>query len=72
MVFDATVSGLKYSLWAPNFMLQSMGSLFMMVGPEAHMVNLDVREMLYNSQLSSVLAKYCGVKHLSGCAGYAS
>ena len=42
MVFDATVSRLKNSLWAPNFMLPSMGSLLMMVGLETHMVDLDV------------------------------
>ena len=61
MVFDETVSGLEDSLWDPNFMLPSMGSLRMMVVPETHMVEIDVGEMFYNFRLSSVLDKYCGV-----------
>ena len=48
MVFDATDSGIYDSLWAPNFMLSSMGSLLMMVGPETHMDDLDIGEMFYN------------------------
>ena len=51
MVFDATVSGLNGSLWDPNFMLPPMGSCIRMVGPEIHIVDLDVREMFYNFQL---------------------
>ena len=42
MVFDATLSGLNNSLWDTNSMLPSMGSLVMMVGPETHMINMDV------------------------------
>ena len=61
MVFDATVIVLNNSLWSAKFMLPSMVSLFMMVGMETHMVNLDVVGMFYNFQLSSVLDKYCGV-----------
>ena len=61
MMFDATVSVLNGSLWAPNFMLPSMGSFIMMVGPETHMVDLDIGEMFYNFRLSSLMAKYCGV-----------
>ena len=37
----------------------------MMVGPDTHMVDLDVGEMFYNFLLSSVLAKYCGVDLVS-------
>ena len=61
MVFDATDSGIYDSLWAPNFMLLSMRSLIMMVGPETHMEDLDVGEILYNFRLSLVLANYCGL-----------
>ena len=61
MVFGATVIVLNNSLWSAKFMLPSMVSLFMMVGMETHMVNLDVVGMFYNFQLSSVLDKYCGV-----------
>ena len=32
-----------------------------MVGPETHMINLDVGEMSYTFRLSLVLDKYCGV-----------
>ena len=42
MVFDATISGINNSLWDPNFMLPSMGSFPVMVGPETHMVDIDV------------------------------
>ena len=42
MVFDATASGLNDSLWSPNFMLPSMVIALMMVGPEMHMVDIDV------------------------------
>ena len=61
MVFDVTMSGFNDYLWAPNFMLPSIGSFIMMVGMETHMVDIDVGEMFYNFQLSSVLAKYYGV-----------
>ena len=61
MVFDATVIGLNDSMWDTNFMLPSIGSFLMMVGPETHMVDIYVGEMFYNFRLSSVLAKYCGV-----------
>ena len=61
MVFDATVSGLNNYLSETHFMLPSMRSLLMMVGPETHMVDLDVEEIFYNFQLSSVMEKYCGV-----------
>ena len=47
MVFDATLSGLNNYLWDPNFMLPSMGSLLMIVGPETYMVDLDFGEMFY-------------------------
>ena len=36
---------LKNPLWDQNFTLLSMGSLVMMVGPEMHMVELDVGEI---------------------------
>ena len=65
MVFDTTVSVLNDSLRDPNFMLLSMGSLLMMLGPEMHMVDLNVGETFYNFQISSVLAKYCGVDLVS-------
>ena len=42
MVFDATVSELNNYLWDPNFMLPSMGSFLIMVGPKTPMVDLDV------------------------------
>ena len=61
MLFDATVSVPNDYLWNPNFMLTSMGSFLMMVGPETHMVNLDVGGKFYNFRLSLVLAKYCGM-----------
>ena len=61
MLFDATVSVPNDYLWNPNFMLTSMGSFLMMVGPETHMVDLDVGEMFYNFRLSLVLDKYCGM-----------
>ena len=61
MVFDATLSGLNHSIWGPNFMFPSMGSLIFMVGPKLHMFNLDVGEMFYNFQLFLVLANYCEV-----------
>ena len=48
MVFDATVSGLNDYLRDTKFMLPSMGSLIIMVGPDKHMVNIDVGEMFYN------------------------
>ena len=46
-------------------MFPSMGSLIMMVGPEMHIVDLDVGEMFYNFRISSVLAKYCGLDLVS-------
>ena len=58
MLFDSTVSGLNDYLWDPNFMFPSTGSLLMMVGPETHMVNLNIGEIFYNFRLSLVLAKY--------------
>ena len=61
MVFEATVSGLNNSLWDPKFMLLPMGSLLMMLGPETHIVNIDVGEMFYNFRISSMLSKYCRV-----------
>ena len=61
MVFDNTVSGLKDSLWAKNFMLTAMGRLIIMVGPNMYMVDLDVGEMFYNFRLSLILENYCGV-----------
>ena len=42
MVFDETMSGLNDYLWYPNFMFLSMVSLLIMMGPEMHMVDLDV------------------------------
>ena len=56
IVFDASVRGLNDYLGDPNFMLPSMGSLIMMMGPETYMVNLDVGWMFTNFRLSSVLA----------------
>ena len=41
-VFDATVNGLNDSMWDPECMFLSMGSLIMIVGPETHMVNIYV------------------------------
>ena len=48
MVLDTTVSRLNDYLWATNFMLPPMDILLMMVGPNTHMINLDVGEMFYN------------------------
>ena len=42
MVFDETVSGLNDYLWGPNFMLRSLVSLLMMVGPETQIEDIDV------------------------------
>ena len=61
IVFYATVSQLNDYLWDKKSMLPSMGSVFIMVGLKAHMVDLDVGEFFSNFQLSLVLAKYCGV-----------
>ena len=61
MVFNATLSGLKNYLWAPNCVLPLMGSFTMMVGPKTHMVDLDVERIFYNFQLSPVLEKYYGM-----------
>ena len=61
MLFDATVSGLKHSLWFPSFILPSMRSFLMMLVTEKHMVDLDVGEIFYNFWISLVLSKYCGV-----------
>ena len=36
MVFDATVSGHNDSLWSPKFLLTSMSSFLIMVGPETY------------------------------------
>ena len=58
MVFDANVIGLNDYLWDLNFMLPSMVILPIMLGPEMHIVNIDLGEMFYNFLLSSVLAKY--------------
>ena len=44
-----------------GIMLPPMGSLLIVLGPETHMVDLDVEGFFYNFRLSSVLAKYCGV-----------
>ena len=57
MVFDATVIRLNNSMWAPKSMLPSMGRFIIMVGPETHMVNIDVGEKFYNFRISSLLAK---------------
>ena len=61
MVFDATVSELKNSMWSTKFILPSKGSFLMVVVPETHMANLYVGGMFYNFRLSPVLSKYCGV-----------
>ena len=55
MVSNASVSRLNDFLWDPNFMLLSMRSLLMMVGPKTHMVDLDVGKMFYNFRLSLVM-----------------
>ena len=65
MVFDATVSGLNNSLWYPNFVLPSMGSLLMILGPEMHMVDTDVGKFFYNCRLSSLLANHYRVDLVS-------
>ena len=65
MVFDSTLSGINNSLWDPNFILPSMGSLIIMVVPKTHMVDLYVGEMVYNFQLSPLLAQYCRVDLVS-------
>ena len=85
MVFDETVSGLNDFLWYPNFMLPSMGSLLMMVGPEMHMVNLDVGEFFirfYFHWLLPSIAEWIldpiwsirstAKEDISVCGGYAS
>ena len=61
MVFDATISGLNNSLWYPNFLFPSMGSLLVILGPKTHMVDLDVGEMFYNFIIYPVLENYYGV-----------
>ena len=61
MVFDANMSGINVSLWYPNLMLPVIGSLLMIVGPEMHMVDIDVGDMFYNFRISPVLEKYCGM-----------
>ena len=58
MVFDATVSGINNGLWEPNFMIPVVAILFMVVGPETHMVYLDAGDMFYNFRRSSVLYNY--------------
>ena len=58
MVFDATVSGINKDLWETNFMIPVVASLFMMVGPETHMVYLDAGDMFYNFRRYSVLDNY--------------
>ena len=35
---NVTISRLNNSLWAPDFMLPSMGSFLMLVGPQMHML----------------------------------
>ena len=45
IMFYTTVSGINNSLWDPNFVVTSMGSYLIMVGPETHMVDLDVGKM---------------------------
>ena len=47
MVFDPTLSGLKNSLWDTKFMILSMSSLLMMVGPNTYMFNIDVGGNFY-------------------------
>ena len=61
IVLDATVRRLNKSLCIQKFMLPSMVSFCITVGPKAHMVYIDVGEMFYNFRLSLVLEKYCGV-----------
>ena len=58
MAFDATVSGINKDLWETNFMIPVVASLFMMVGPETHMVYLDAGDMFYNFRRYSVLDNY--------------
>ena len=48
MVFISNMIILNNSMWDPNFMLSSIGSFLMMVGPEKHMFNLYFREMFYD------------------------
>ena len=47
MVFDEILSRLNDYLRDRNLMLQSMGSLLMMVVPKTHMVNLSVGEIFF-------------------------
>ena len=69
MVFDATISGIKNPLWDTRFLLRSMGSLIMIVGPNAHMVELDVGEIFDNFRLYLVLANYYRMDLVS-CLGH--
>ena len=45
MVFDTEVRGLNEALWYPNFIILVVESIIVMVGPNTHMVDLDVGEM---------------------------
>ena len=42
-------------------MFPPMGSFSTMVGPQMHMVYIDVGEIFYNLQIYLVMAKYCRV-----------
>ena len=41
MVFEVTVGGINDSLWDNNFMIAVTGSLFIMMVPKMHMVDLN-------------------------------
>ena len=42
MVFEVTVGVINDSLWDTNFMIAVTGSLFIMMVPKMHMVDLNV------------------------------
>ena len=41
MVFEVTVGGINDPLWDTNFMIAVTGSLFIMMVPKMHMVDLN-------------------------------
>jgi hypothetical protein len=61
VVFDGTKSKLNEALWAPPFVLPTIGSLLRCVEPGTWMADIDIGEMFYNYALDPEIQKYCGV-----------
>jgi hypothetical protein len=68
MVYDASVSGLKDSIWIPRFPLPTIGTHLRAVEEGTYMADLDVGEMFLNFVLHSDLRALCGVD-LTLCGG---